>query len=62
VAFARAAYSAKALFGSVDPVLEARGLSFSHATRKTAMLSTTNSVARRDSFRTTNNSLRELVM
>ena len=56
MAFARAAYSAKALFASVDPVLEARGLSFSHATRKVVMPSTINPVARRDSFRTANSS------
>jgi hypothetical protein len=62
LAFARAAYSAKALFASLDPALEARGLSFSHATRKAVMLITINPVARRNSFRTSNNSFGELAM
>jgi len=54
--FVRAPYSAKAVFGSVVPVLEAPAPPFWHAARKTVMPSTINPVAHRDSFRTRNNS------
>jgi hypothetical protein len=54
--FARAPYSAKAVFASVVPVLEAPAPPFSHAAIKAVRPSTINPVAHRDSFRTRNNS------
>jgi hypothetical protein len=52
----RAPYSAKAVFGSVVPVLEASTPPFWHATRKPVMPSN------RDSFRTKKQFMHELVM
>jgi hypothetical protein len=54
--FVRAPYSAKAVFGSVVPVLEVPVPPFSHAARKAVMPSTINPVAHRDSFAQGNNS------
>jgi hypothetical protein len=61
-AFARAAYSVKAAFGSVVPVLEASTPPFWHAATQAVMPSTINPAANRDFFRTRKPFAHESVM